>query len=145
MGIKLSNDQDRIFRLLGNENIQEDLFVKLRGVDPVSFNVNNVADLTINPTEDILENDINPDTGDQIQPDYVCRKDYFDCEKMLIALEYALEYRIKKHLERLKQQKKEEKPPKELHNKPKTLENITKKASINKGTPVNKGGFVNSW
>ena len=88
---------------------------------------------------------INPDTGDQIQPDYVCRKDYFDCEKMLIALEYALEYRIKKHLERLKQQKKEEKPPKELHNKPKTLENITKKASINKGTPVNKGGFVNSW
>ncbi|MEA3433059.1 MAG: hypothetical protein U9R13_00595 [Campylobacterota bacterium] len=29
MGIKLSNDQDRIFRLLGNENIQEDLFVKL--------------------------------------------------------------------------------------------------------------------
>ena len=29
MVIKLSNDQDRIFRLLGNENIQEDLFVKL--------------------------------------------------------------------------------------------------------------------
>ena len=29
MGIKLSNDQDRIFRLLGNENIKEDLFVKL--------------------------------------------------------------------------------------------------------------------
>jgi len=29
MGIKLSNDQDRIFRLLGNENIKEELFVKL--------------------------------------------------------------------------------------------------------------------
>lgn len=29
MGIKLSNDQERIFRLLGNENIKEDLFVKL--------------------------------------------------------------------------------------------------------------------
>ncbi len=29
MGIKLSNDQDRIFRLLGNDNIKEDLFVKL--------------------------------------------------------------------------------------------------------------------
>jgi len=29
MVIKLSNDQDRIFRLLGNENIKEDLFVKL--------------------------------------------------------------------------------------------------------------------
>ena len=29
MGIKLSNDQDRIFRLLGNENIKEELFIKL--------------------------------------------------------------------------------------------------------------------
>ena len=29
MVIKLSNDQDRIFRLLGNENIKEELFVKL--------------------------------------------------------------------------------------------------------------------
>ena len=29
MGIKLSNDQDRVFRLLGNENISEELFVKL--------------------------------------------------------------------------------------------------------------------
>ncbi|MEA1954752.1 MAG: hypothetical protein U9O24_10220 [Campylobacterota bacterium] len=29
MVIKLSNDQNRIFRLLGNENISEDLFVKL--------------------------------------------------------------------------------------------------------------------
>ena len=29
MGIKLSNDQERIFRLLGNENIKEALFVKL--------------------------------------------------------------------------------------------------------------------
>jgi len=29
MGIKLSNDQERVFRLLGNENISEDLFVKL--------------------------------------------------------------------------------------------------------------------
>jgi len=29
MGIKLSNDQERIFRLLGNENIKEELFVKL--------------------------------------------------------------------------------------------------------------------
>ena len=29
MVIKLSNDQDRIFRLLGNENITEELFVKL--------------------------------------------------------------------------------------------------------------------
>ncbi len=29
MGIKLANDQERIFRLLGNENINEDLFVKL--------------------------------------------------------------------------------------------------------------------
>ncbi len=29
MGIKLSNDQDRIFRLLGNENIKEELFLKL--------------------------------------------------------------------------------------------------------------------
>ena len=29
MGIKLSNDQDRIFRLLGNENINEELFLKL--------------------------------------------------------------------------------------------------------------------
>ncbi len=29
MGIKLSNDQERIFRLLGNENITEALFVKL--------------------------------------------------------------------------------------------------------------------
>jgi hypothetical protein len=29
MGIKLANDQDRIFRLLGNSNIKEDLFVKL--------------------------------------------------------------------------------------------------------------------
>ena len=29
MVIKLSNDQERIFRLLGNENIKEDLFVKL--------------------------------------------------------------------------------------------------------------------
>ena len=29
MGIKLSNDQDRIFRLLGNDNISEELFVKL--------------------------------------------------------------------------------------------------------------------
>ncbi len=29
MGIKLSNDQERIFRLLGNENITEELFVKL--------------------------------------------------------------------------------------------------------------------
>lgn len=29
MGIKLSNDQERVFRLLGNENISETLFVKL--------------------------------------------------------------------------------------------------------------------
>lgn len=29
MVIKLSNDQDRIFRLLGNENIKEELFIKL--------------------------------------------------------------------------------------------------------------------
>ncbi len=29
MGIKLSNDQERIFRFLGNENISEELFVKL--------------------------------------------------------------------------------------------------------------------
>ncbi len=29
MGIKLSNDQERIFRLLGNDNISEELFVKL--------------------------------------------------------------------------------------------------------------------
>ena len=29
MGIKLSNDQERIFRLLGNDNIKEALFVKL--------------------------------------------------------------------------------------------------------------------
>lgn len=29
MGIKLSNDQERVFRLLGNENISEALFVKL--------------------------------------------------------------------------------------------------------------------
>jgi len=29
MGIKLSNDQERVFRLLGNENISEELFVKL--------------------------------------------------------------------------------------------------------------------
>jgi len=29
MGIKLSNNQDRIFRLLGNENIKEELFIKL--------------------------------------------------------------------------------------------------------------------
>jgi hypothetical protein len=29
MGIKLSNDQDRIFRLLGNQNIADTLFVKL--------------------------------------------------------------------------------------------------------------------
>jgi len=29
MGIKLSNDQDRVFRLLGNEYISEELFVKL--------------------------------------------------------------------------------------------------------------------
>jgi hypothetical protein len=29
MGIKLSNDQTRVFRLLGNENISEELFVKL--------------------------------------------------------------------------------------------------------------------
>ena len=29
MGIKLSNDQARVFRLLGNENISEELFVKL--------------------------------------------------------------------------------------------------------------------
>jgi hypothetical protein len=29
MGIKLSNDQERVFRLLGNENIKEELFVKL--------------------------------------------------------------------------------------------------------------------
>jgi len=29
MGIKLAKDQERIFRLLGNENINEDLFVKL--------------------------------------------------------------------------------------------------------------------
>jgi hypothetical protein len=29
MGIKLSNDQDRIFRLLGNQNINEELFLKL--------------------------------------------------------------------------------------------------------------------
>jgi hypothetical protein len=32
MVIKLSNDQDRIFRLLGNENIKEELFVKLLGM-----------------------------------------------------------------------------------------------------------------
>ncbi|HFQ61907.1 MAG TPA: hypothetical protein ENK39_06360 [Epsilonproteobacteria bacterium] len=29
MAIKLTNDQDRVFRLLGNENISEELFVKL--------------------------------------------------------------------------------------------------------------------
>jgi len=29
MGIKLSNDQERVFRLLGNENISEELFIKL--------------------------------------------------------------------------------------------------------------------
>ena len=29
MGIKLANDQERIFRLLGNENIKEELFIKL--------------------------------------------------------------------------------------------------------------------
>ncbi|MBC8500483.1 MAG: hypothetical protein H8D38_01845 [DPANN group archaeon] len=49
-----------------------DVTLTLKGIDAASFGVTN-ADLTMNPSEDLLDNDINPDTGEAINspPVYV--------------------------------------------------------------------------
>jgi hypothetical protein len=44
---------------------KDDVHIKLRGVDPTNFGVEK-ADFEINPQEDVLKNDINPDTGEAI-------------------------------------------------------------------------------
>jgi len=49
-----------------------DVTLTLKGIDAASFGVTN-ADLSMNPSEDLLDNDINPDTGEAINspPVYV--------------------------------------------------------------------------
>lgn len=105
----------------------------------------------INPIYQEQVLNVDPETGEMIEE--AVRKDYYDCEKQFLALEYALEFRLAEYVTKIKEErareKLKEKPKKEAEDneKGKKIDEIKDKSVTvkqDKG-PQGGGNFITNW
>ena len=142
-----SKEQARLI-ICNHRQLSDDLRYHIYKDDNTSWFLPNDG---LNPEYEQHILNVHPDTGEQIQLDNVCRKDYFDCSKMLLALENHLEKRIRKDISRTKAEYKERIEADSKENARdkgfdslKNVANNKKKATLVDQRP-NSGGWINNY
>ena len=148
---RYSPDKKQTRLILGKKKqLRDDLIYAIHKDDSSAWFL---PDSGINPDYEQHILNVDPDTGEQILHDSICRKDYFDCEYMLMALEDRLgnadKGRIKKKLDLIRLEKLEAGEPAEVIDSMKVFESSDKKKKkVTLGASGSHGGgssWIKNW